>query len=110
MTTKTVSIILVVLLVIGGLLLVALVLTASAGDAVRAALADETSSASTQHSVTVCVGLANLGCKTVQTSAVTAQRTTPERQTRTRDLLLALAGGVAVVALSAFLLLGQEES
>lgn len=98
MTTKTASIVLVALVVIGGLLLVALVFSASAGDAVKAALADDTYATSAQRSTTVCVGLFNFGCDTAQTSTVTAQRETKEQEPiDALELLLVMAAGTTLI-------------
>lgn len=99
MNTKTATIILVVLLVLGALLLLALVYGYAAEGAVKAALADQdTYATSAQRSTTVCVGLFN-GCDTVQSATTTAQRTTPAegKGVSTIDLLLVLAASVVLL-------------
>ena len=99
MNTRTATIILGALLVVGALMLLALVYGYAAEGAVKAALADQdTYATSAQRNTTVCVGLFN-GCDTVQTSTTTAQRTTPAegKVLSDIDLLLVLAAFVVLL-------------
>lgn len=99
-------VVLVALLILGGLLLLAVVWGAMAEGAVKAALADQdTHATSAQRATTVCVGLLNLGCDTAQSATTTAQRQTTDRPRSPLEVLLVLACSVplfAVMALLAF--------
>jgi flagellar basal body-associated protein FliL len=76
------------------------------GDAVKAALADDTATASSQlKSTNVCIGIFNLGaCTTKQSSTTTTTKTTPPRQESPWVIILvmsvilmaAVTGGIVV--------------
>lgn len=95
---KLATVVLVGLCVLGALLLLAIVWGAAAEGAVNAALADQSTYAtSAQRSTTVCVGLFNFGCDTAQTSTTTAQRRTDDAQHNPFELLLVLALSTALL-------------
>lgn len=86
-------------------LLSSVTLGAVSGDAVAAALADDTATASSQlKSTNVCIGFLNLGaCTTKQTSTTTTTKTTPQRDESPWVIILVLSV-VCMVGVSAGIL------